>query len=68
MCVYLLCCIRPKFMDVEYSGFKSALFQLIEIQILLKNMQYHCKMEIMVLGFCGISFLQEEKVSFQLTH
>ena len=64
MCVYLLCCIRPKFMDVEYSGFKSALFQLIEIQILLKNMQYHCKMEIMVLVFCGIPFPEKEKVVY----
>ena len=48
-------------MDVEYSGFKSALFQLIEIQILLKNMQYHCKMEIMVLVFCGIPFPEKRK-------
>ena len=52
--------------ELEYSGFKSALFQLIEIQILLKNMQYHCKMEIMVLVFCGIPFPEKEKVVFHL--
>ena len=60
-------------MDVEpeYSGFKSALFQLIEIQILLKNMQYHCKMEIMVLVFCGIPFCISPEIKvfhFSLTN